>query len=192
MVSIKAYRRGKEYCLYKCREDTLENAKLRLLDCTKFYDLFREDMWKREAFFLSVSLSVEDKTTGQMKEILDEHSILWALFERRKEVDEFFETDWFTSFFYIDHCWSNEIPVTEPCTVTLRIPTLYAGDISIRWQFDWHQAEDAEAKVQELVTKLLQTNVGGEILLQEFEYNTPSNCYAVTVTELGEVYTNFS
>lgn len=132
-----------------------------------------------------------------MKKLLTEQSLLWALLERRKEVDEFFGTDWFTSFFYIEHCWSNTIPVTEDCTVTLRIPTLriptlFEDDISISWEFAWYQAEDAETKVQELVTKLQQTNVGGEILLQEFEHYIATNCYAVTVTELGEVYTNFS
>lgn len=197
IVLMKAHNRWKgEYPLYECWCETKEDALEKLLECVKFYDLFREVMWKREAFYLSVSLwvdaKVDDETTS-MKEILNEKSLLWALSERRKEVDEFFGTDWFTSFFYIDHYWSNEVPVTEDCTITLRIPTtLVENNISIRWEFAWHQAEDAEAKVQELVTKLQQTNIGGEIILQEFEYNTPSDCYAVTVTELGEVYTNFS
>lgn len=194
MVVMKASRKGKgkEYSLYECWEDTLEKAKLKLFECAKFYDLFREVMWCREGICLNPMLWAVDKA-GQKKLIMDSNSLLPALWENRKEVDEFFETDWFTSFSYIDHYWANEIPVTEDCTVTLRIPTLEGNPLQIRWEFAWYQAEDAEAKVQELVTRLLQTNVGGEILLQEFdEYNTPFKCYAVTVTELGEVYTNFS
>lgn len=191
IVLMKAHKHGEEYSLYEYQEDTLEKAKLRLLECTKFYDLFRDYM-RREGIHLDIYLWVEDKTTSQMKKILTEQSLLWSLLERRKEVDEFFGTDWFTSFFYIDHYWSNEVPVTEDCTVTLRIPTLVKDDISIRWEFGWYQTEDAEAKVQELVTKLQQTNIGGEIILQEFEHDIETNSYAVIVTELGEVYTNFS
>ena len=190
IVLMKAHKHGEEYSLYEYQEDTLEKAKLRLLECTKFYDLFRDYMW-REGIHLDIYLWVEDKTTSQMKKILTEQSLLWSLLERRKEVDEFFGTDWFTSFFYIDHYWSNEVPVTEDCTITLRIPTLVKDVISIRWEFGWYQTEDAEAKVRELVTKLQQTNIGGEIILQEFEHDIETNCYAVTVTELGEVYTNF-